>query len=124
MTPAHIGALLAPVVQGETDMTVGVFRDGRAATTLSHLLVPVISGQRALRRETLLSVPFLDDSGFGVEVALTRHWRKEGFSTRYVEWEGVSHVMKEEKFGAVRGLTCHLRMYFQMAVFLFRTGKA
>jgi len=101
-------------------MSVGVFRGGRGATTLSHRLFPGISGQRALRREALLAIPHLEKSGFGAELVLERHFYKEGLSVVHVEMSGVSHAMKEEKFGAWRGLKYRLRMYSQMAMCLLR----
>ncbi len=54
--PHHIEALIAPVVQGQADMSVAVFRGCRWRTDLSQRLVPAISGQRALRREVFLAV--------------------------------------------------------------------
>ena len=119
LTAEHIYALLQPVKQG-AGMSVGVFRQGRGMTTLSHRLFPTISGQRAVRRELLLAVPEIAGAGFGVEISLTRHVRREGFSIAYVEWNGVSHAMKEEKFGLTRGVAQRLRMYRQMIASLVR----
>lgn len=119
LMPDHINALLRPVQEG-AGMSIGVFRSGRGLTTLSHCLFPDISGQRAVRRELLLSVPEIERIGFGVEISLTRRVRQEGLSIAYVELSSVSHVMKEEKFGLTRGVAQRLRMYQQMISCLIR----
>lgn len=121
LTPAHITALLEPICRGD-DMAVATFRDSRFAPTLSHTLFPDISGQRALRRVVFDSLPPDSAHGFGIELALTRHCRKEGYSKVVVEWKGVSHAMKEEKFGLARGLTLRLRMYAEMVAGWVRAG--
>src|SRR5207253_1378620 len=38
LRPDHVVDLVLPVVRGEAEMTVGVFRGGRLATDLSHFL--------------------------------------------------------------------------------------
>jgi polyisoprenyl-phosphate glycosyltransferase len=119
LNPDHVRGLLKPVQNGAA-MSVGLFRGGRGMTTLSHLLFPFISGQRAVRRSLLLSTPGLEHSGFGVEISLTRRVRAEGLSIAYVELRGVSHAMKEEKFGLMRGAARRFRMYQQMIACLFR----
>lgn len=107
----HIRDLLAPVLSGEADMTVGVFRGGRFATDLSQILVPYISGQRALRRDLLLAVPGIGETRFGVETAMTRHARACRLRVRTVVMQGVTHPMKEEKLGFIRGARARLAMY-------------
>jgi polyisoprenyl-phosphate glycosyltransferase len=101
-------------------MSIGIFCNGRSMTTLSHHLFPNISGQRAVRRDLLLSVPEIDRAGFGIEISLTRRVRGEGHSIIYVELNGVSYAMKEEKFGLTRGVAQRLRMYQQMIACLVR----
>jgi len=124
LTPAHIEALVLPVVAEETHMTVGLFQGGRYVTDLSQLLVPYISGQRALRREVFLAVPGLDRARFAVETMLTRYAKAARLRVKHVPLRGVTHIMKEEKHGLIRGLWDRLHMYHDIGSALFRNGYA
>jgi glycosyltransferase involved in cell wall biosynthesis len=115
----HIRGLLDPILSGEADMTVGVFRGGRLATDLSQFLVPYISGQRALRRELFLAIPGIGQSRFGVETAMTRHAKACRLRVRNVVMQGVTHPMKEEKLGFFAGARARLKMYLEIARSLF-----
>lgn len=114
LRPRHLRALARPVLEGRADMTRGVFVGGRWATAAAQRLMPVLNGQRALLREGLLAVEGLDDSRYGVEVAITEHARHAGWRTLDVPLRGVSQVMKEEKRGALRGVGVRLRMYAEI----------
>lgn len=120
LTPDHVEALVAPVVGGDAVMALGVFRHGRGATDLSQILVPNITGQRAIRRDLFLAIPCLTRSGFGVELAITHYVAGAGLPLKRVILRGVTHPMKEEKLGLVRGATARLRMYRQMLPYLVR----
>jgi glycosyltransferase involved in cell wall biosynthesis len=118
LTPAHVKLLLHPVVRGEADMTVGVFDDGRVATDLAQLVAPYLSGQRAVRREIVEDMfrksPDADVSRFGIEVALTRHVKDRGYRVAEVPLEEMSHRMKEEKLGLVKGVAARIKMYYEI----------
>jgi glycosyltransferase involved in cell wall biosynthesis len=103
--------LLLPVISGEWDMTIGVFSNGRLTTDLAQKVAPFLSGQRAIRRQVLEGISGLEISRYGVEVALTRHVKKNNIRLKEVQLEDVSHVMKEEKMGIIRGFAERLRMY-------------
>lgn len=111
LRPEHVRALAAPVRDGTVDMTRGVFEGGRWVTTMAQQVVPVLNGQRAVRRDLLLTVPGLAASRYGVEIAITDHARRAGWRTRDVPLPGVSQVMKEEKRGWWRGQRIRWRMY-------------
>ena len=124
LSPEHVASLAAPVTSGEYDMALGVFRGGRGATTLAQVLVPNISGQRAIRRDLFLSVPCISQSGFGVELAITNFIAGGGYRMTQVVLHGVTHPMKEEKLGLLRGVRSRARMYWQMLPYMFvRGGK-
>jgi len=110
----HVRALARPVLEGRADMTRGVFVGGRWATALAQRMLPILNGQRALLREGLLAVPGLDDSRYGVEVAIGDHAKAQGWRTLDVPLLGVSQVVKEEKRGVVRGVLIRLRMYAEI----------
>lgn len=115
LLPRHVDAIVQPVREGDTDMAVGVFRGGRFWTDLAQKIAPVISGQRAIRRELFLEVPHLEEVRMGVEIALTRWARASGIRVSDVALDGVTHPMKEEKLGRIKGFGSRLLMYWEIA---------
>ncbi|MGE5675491.1 MAG: glycosyltransferase family 2 protein [Mycobacterium leprae] len=118
LCPNHVNSLLDPVVNGDADMTVGIFDDGRAATDLAQLVAPYLSGQRAVRRsiveEMFTKVPDAGKSRFGIEVALTRHVKDRGYRVKEVALGEMSHRMKEEKLGLAKGMAARMKMYYEI----------
>lgn len=110
----HVENLLAPVRDGQAAMAVGVFEGGRIATDLAQVVAPFLSGQRALRRELVESLSDLDEARFGVEMALTQHARRLGATVVEVELPDLTHRMKEEKAGLVRGVWSRMKMYWEI----------
>lgn len=118
LAPAHVHALLLPVVAGEADMTIGVFDEGRLTTDLAQLVAPYLSGQRAVQRQLLADMfrnePDANLSRFGIEVALTRYVKDAGHRAVEVPLGEMSHRMKEEKLGLVKGMAARLKMYYEI----------
>lgn len=114
MTPSHVESLVGPVLSGDADMTIGVFKGGRPRTDWAQVIAPFISGQRALRREVFLSIPGLEETRYGVEMAITGYARERGLSIRPVTLVGMTHPMKEEKIGYLRGTISRLAMYWDI----------
>lgn len=118
LSPNHVSSLLKPVFTNEADMVVGIFDDGRVATDLAQMVAPYLSGQRAVRRriveEMFQSEPDTDVCRFGIEVALTRHVKEHGYKVAEVMLEEMSHRMKEEKLGLVKGVAARLKMYYEI----------
>ena len=112
LRPDHIERMIRAYSEGGYNMVVGVFRGGRLNTDLAQTIAPYLSGQRvlskALWKKLRRTVHKLD---FGVEIALTKLALKEGWTQGFVELDGVTHVMKEEKFGLSRGLVSRFKMY-------------
>lgn len=112
LRPDHIERMVQTYIREKRDMVVGVFRGGRLNTDLAQTIAPYLSGQRVLSKslwkKLRRKVHTLD---FGVEMALTKLALKEGWNQTFVELDGVTHVMKEEKFGFSRGLASRLKMY-------------
>lgn len=120
LQPKHIRALVNPVLRGEAEMTRGVFVGGRWATSIAQKLMPVLNGQRALRRQGLLAIDDLAESRYGVEVLISEHARRARWRTVDIPLAGVSQVMKEEKRGALMGLWVRVRMYREILVAFVR----
>ncbi len=113
LTVEHIEELLAPVLSGQADMTVGIFDDGRPATDLAQAITPWLSGQRAMKRGVFDGLQ-LDDAGFGIEALLTRHAREAGLRVVEVKLPRLTQVMKEEKLGPVKGAASRFKMYWDV----------
>lgn len=118
LTQEHILNLLEPVIEGRAEMTIGIFEDGRLATDLAQFIAPYLSGQRAVRRALFERLPDLDMARFGVEVALTKFVKTEGISVEEVELKEMSHIMKEEKLGLVKGVMARMKMYWEIAKYV------
>ncbi|WP_353892056.1 glycosyltransferase family 2 protein [Proteinivorax hydrogeniformans] len=114
LTDTHVESLLSPVLRGDTLMTLGVFSQGRATTDLAQKVAPYLSGQRAIKRELLHKVSDLDVSRFGVELALTRFVENNKINLQVVQLPDMSHVMKEEKLGVLKGFVARMKMYWEI----------
>lgn len=114
LTVEHIHSLVEPVVSGSADMSVGVFRGGRFLTDLAQSLAPHISGQRCIPRSCFLRAGHVSELRYGVEMALYHHAQAEGLRIQSVTLMGVTHPMKEEKIGYLRGTVARARMYIEV----------
>ncbi|HEY3413457.1 MAG TPA: glycosyltransferase family 2 protein [Armatimonadota bacterium] len=114
LTPNHIADLVEPVVSGRADMTVGVFRGGRFLTDLAQKLAPHISGQRCMLRSSFLEASHVSELRYGVEMALYRHAQVQQLRIESVTLLGVTHPMKEEKIGYIRGTIARIHMYVEV----------
>lgn len=112
----HLRDLIAPLLEEEdVAMTVGKFVGGRKRTDWAQGLVKSISGQRAMRRTFIETLPDLTTSGFGVEALVTKHAKSIGARVEIVPLKGLSQVMKEEKLGIPGGVKSRLKMYADIA---------
>ncbi|MEW6723701.1 MAG: glycosyltransferase family 2 protein [Bacillota bacterium] len=114
LTEQHIRDLLNPVLLGGADMSLGLFDQGRVATDLAQAVTPYLTGQRAVRRWLLEDMNGMDLTGFGFEVALTRRAKERGARVIEVTLKDLTHVMKEEKLGLVKGFMARMRMYWEI----------
>jgi len=114
----HVENMLRPVLDGEAQMTVGVFGGGRGPTDFAQQIAPFLSGQRALRRTVIDDLEDMGESGYGVEVALTRYMRRHHASVSEVVLVELTHRMKEEKRGLVKGFAARMKMYWDIVKLL------
>ncbi len=114
LTDHHVDDLVAPVLNGEADMTVGQFWSGSPFVTAWMRFCPAISGQRAMRTEDFLAIPKVASSGYGVEVVVTKYALNQRLRIRYVHLPSITHVVKESKRGVFRGLGSRAVMYGQI----------
>ena len=114
LKPDHVDDLVDPVRAGRYRMSVGRFGGGRHLTDLAQRVMPAISGQRCIRRDVFEQIPNLEYARYGVEMAITRFCHHYRVPTTSVPISGVTHPMKEEKLGIVRGFLSRARMYTQI----------
>lgn len=114
LTPKHVMDLVLPVVNNETDMTIGIFKNGRIVTDLAQKVTPYLSGQRAVKKSLIDKIPNMDISRYGVEVALTKYVEKNQIRTKEVYLEDMTHVTKEEKLGVLKGMQARFKMYWDI----------
>ncbi|HSV31243.1 MAG TPA: glycosyltransferase family 2 protein [Atribacteraceae bacterium] len=110
----HVISLSLPVISREADVTIGVFEEGRFATDFAQKLAPLLSGQRAIRTDVLQNINDIEITRYGVEVAINRYIKQNGIQVKLIKLPGLTHVMKEEKFGIVKGFKERVKMYWEI----------
>ncbi len=115
----HIKQILEPILLKRAETTVGIFNSGRLSTDLAQKITPFLSGQRVIKRELFQNIAALDESRYGVEIAITKHILKEKISMEEVYLDNLTHPMKEEKLGLLKGFAARMRMYWEIAKVLW-----
>ncbi|SHJ29383.1 glycosyltransferase family 2 protein [Lutispora thermophila] len=107
----HVYDLITPIIHENIDMTVGIFKNGRAITDIAQKIAPDLSGQRAVRKLILDEIKDMDIVRYGIEVTLTIHVNKKGYKIKDIYLDDITHLTKEEKLGFINGFSSRLRMY-------------
>lgn len=123
LTEQHVKDLIMPVIKNETEMTIGIFKNGRIVTDLAQKVTPYLSGQRAVKKALLDKIPNIDITRYGVEVALTKFVEKNAISSKEVYLADMTHVTKEEKLGLIKGVQARLKMYWDIVKILSTNDK-
>ena len=113
LTAEHARAILEPVASGKMYMHMGLRDRGPFWTALSKRL-PMVGGERALRRELFEAIPERYLHGFKVESALNYFCRINGLPYGLVVLTGLGIVRKMQKVGFGRGLVEYVRMWSQV----------
>ena len=114
LTTEHIENLLRPVITDEADMSIGLFEDGRLATDLAQKIAPFLSGQRAIKRELFETIPELEHTRYGIEVAISRYAEQHNIRVASVNLPDMTQIMKEEKRGFFKGFCARMKMYWEI----------
>jgi glycosyltransferase involved in cell wall biosynthesis len=97
LRPDHVDRLLASVIADDTDMACGLFDRGPVANPIFLEGLPVLTGQRALRRALFEQLDLRDVRGYRVEAALNSVVAQRGLRRRDQVLPGLWHRTKEEK---------------------------
>ncbi|NLN41314.1 MAG: glycosyltransferase family 2 protein [Clostridiales bacterium] len=115
LTQGQVKDMILPIVKGYADMTLGIFYSGRSVTDLAQKIAPYLTGQRAMKRWVLDGLDQEDwQTGFGIEIAITRLAKNSNLRIMKVPLINVTHAMKEEKMGLVRGVAARAKMYWEI----------
>jgi len=123
LEPSHVERLLRPVLEGRLAMCTGL-RDRGPFLTRVIAKLPLLSGERALRREVLDGVPARFLKGFRLEMALNWYCRANRLPYGSVPTLGVGQVRKIEKVGALRGIVGYAVMIWEVAEAMLRVRLA
>jgi len=89
----HLKRLIDPFFKKEVDMVIGVLKDD-----LGQKILPLISGQRVVRRDFILRFPEIKKSRFNLEILMNKFAKKLKYKVVFVELENLYHFKKEEKY--------------------------
>ena len=122
LTARHVERILAPVLMGERFMNIGL-RDHKSLDWLVARL-PLVSGQRALRREVFVAIPSRLMQGYGSEIALNAACRYHPWKYGIVRLPGLAVRRKFDKVGLRRAVWQYLHMWLQVLVAMLQTRLA
>jgi len=97
LRPHHVDGLVASVLAGDADMACGLFDRGPVANPIFLEGLPVLTGQRALRRDLFEQLDLRDVRGYRVEAALNSLVAQRGLCRCDQVLPGLWHRTKEEK---------------------------
>ncbi len=100
LSPDHIDSLVATVVSGRAAMACGLFDRGPVANRIFLDGLPVLTGQRALRREVFEMLDQPDVHGYRVEAALNSLVAQRHLVRHDRVLNGLWHRTKEEKLAS------------------------
>jgi glycosyltransferase involved in cell wall biosynthesis len=109
LTPEHVERIVSPVLDGKLEMAVGLRDRGPILNRLvPHL--PLIGGERAMRRRVIDGVDPAFLQGFMVESALNYQCRTNGWAYGGVPLPALTIRRKYEKVGWTRGVVEYAAM--------------
>lgn len=129
LRPEQVNSIVAPMLvenpAERADMTLGLFgapRGGLFGWWLAccHRTYAALTGQRAIRRDVFLAIPNLTRSRFGVEMYITRHVNAWKLQVAGVTLDDVTHPIKEEKVGVLKGMRHRLNMYGEIWFYVLK----
>ncbi len=109
-TAEHIKAIVSPVLEGKLAMNVGLRDRGWLWTNMARIL-PLVGGERALRREVFENIPDRLRGGFKAEIAMNAYCRVNRLPYGYVVMRGIGIVRKMQKVGVWRGMMEYGKMW-------------
>jgi glycosyltransferase involved in cell wall biosynthesis len=100
LRPKHVDRLVRAVVHDGAAMACGLFDRGPLMNPVFLRLLPILTGQRAIRRELFEQLDEDDLRGYRVEAALNTLVSQRGLVRSDRVLPGLWHRTKQEKFGS------------------------
>lgn len=119
----HVDQIIRPLLLDHCDMCIGVFRGGKFWSDTAQRITPLISGQRAIRRQLIDVVPYFAECRMGAEVLLNTAAKRVRARVMRVILRGVSNSFKERKLGLVKGTAARYKMYKEITQAMVRYRK-
>jgi glycosyltransferase involved in cell wall biosynthesis len=116
LIPEHITQLIQPILKNEAEMVVGI-RDRIGETPLWLLKIdPLLAfgGERTMKREIFENLPERFSQGFEIETALNFYCKINKIKVKYVKLKGLKMVIKERKYGFLKGFLERIKMEREM----------
>ncbi len=113
LTVDHIEQLIRPVMSGARFMNVGLRDRGPLTPLTAHL--PLISGERVLKREVIERINPRLLHGYMIESALNYSCRSRKLAYGSVVLRGLTIRRKYEKVGWRRAIPQYVKMSFEIA---------
>lgn len=118
LTPTHVDRLAATVLEGRAGMACGLFDRGNLQNPVFLHALPILTGQRALRRDIFERVHIEDQQGYKIEAALNALCADLGERVESFVCEGLWHRTKEEKYpSAIEGFVRKQGMLLTVVAF-------
>ncbi len=112
-TVDHVEQLVLPVLSGSRVMNVGL-RDRGVIMTRFQSILPLISGERAMKRQVIEGIPPEFLQRFMVETALNYYCQSRHLPYGTVFLSGLTIRRKYEKVGWKEGVVQYIRMAIQI----------
>ena len=110
-----------PVIKRQAGMSIAI--QNRRAYFLNYLfvtkilrLVPVLAGQRVLTKTLWNKLPEWYKKNFRIEVGLNFYSKFYGKGYRYRSFRELGQVVKEKKYGTIKGLAHRCAMIFDISL--------
>ena len=112
----HVSQLVQPILEGKAAMAVGVRDRYKKLPDIIIKIDPLlaIGGERAMKRFIFEALPEKFIRGFAVETALNYYCLKKKLKIVYPKLKGLTIVIKEKKWGFVKGFKNRLEMIWQL----------
>lgn len=112
----HVSQLIRPIIEGRAAMVVGV-RDRYG--NLPRIIIKIdpllaIGGERAMKRSIFEALPKRFIQGFAIETGLNYYCLKNKLKILYPKLAGLTMIVKEKKWGFIKGFKNRLKMIWQL----------
>lgn len=116
LTTEHVSLVVRPVLENRAVMCVGARQRYGGLPRFFIKIDPLlaIGGERAMRRFVFESIPERFIQGFAVETSLNHYCRKKKLKVLYPELKDLTVVIKEKKWGLLKGFKNRMKMFWQL----------